>query len=605
MSSSAKLQPGRLTLARTGSSDERGTGFGSAAAVSAAAEVFAAFQAYNDEFRRITRRAARRFQDGEWKLGQRDAVERIELYDWRVERCIASLVGLLGPHVADKAVWAAAKVEFGTQIAGCPDSEFFKTFFNSLTRKIFKTVGVDPEVEFVALDLEPTLGVGDPPLRRYEGAESLRTAAQGILAQLGWGDIVADRNAAIDQLVAAFEDCLDQQTGRHAVESVEFLEPVFYRATRAFLVGRLLGRDWQTPLVLAFKNSGAGLTLDAVIQRDNEIRMLFGFSRSYFHVDLPHVGAAVRYLQALMPGKQTGELYTVLGRAKQGKTERYRTLFKHLQQCEDQFLHAEGERGMVMIVFALSSWDIVVKVIRDHFAYPKTVSREEVMSKYQFVFKHDRVGRLVDAQEFRRLRIPRGRFAPELLDELLEEAAQTCRLDGEDLIIEHCYIERRLRPLNLYLREVDILAARRAVIDYGQAIRDLARTNVFPGDLLSKNFGVSRHGRVIFYDYDELCLITDCKFRDLPTARFEEDEFRAEPWFHVGPHDVFPEQFINFLGLTAALKQTFVQHHGELLTADYWRGIKACHEAERHLEVVPNRPIVDVPDAMAENMQTA
>lgn len=619
MSSSAQPQPGNGTASRSGFSRDHpepdgrsgfsrdhSPGLDPALAIAAAAEVFAAFQAYNDEFRRITRRAARRFQDGEWKLGQRDAVERIELYDRRVERCIARLVGLLGPHVADKVVWAAARAEFGQRIATCADSEFYKTFFNSLTRKIFKTVGVDPEVEFVALDLEPTLGVGEPPLCRYDVEEgSLRTAAQRILAQFNCDDAIADRRAGIEQLLEALDHCLDVQGRRHAVASIELLEPVFYRATRAFLVGRLLGDGWSAPLVLAFKNTGQGLTLDALIHHDNEIRMLFGFSRSYFHVDLPHVGAAVRFLQALMPGKQTGELYTVLGRAKQGKTERYRTLFKHLQDCEDQFVHAEGERGMVMIVFALSSWDIVVKVMRDRFAYPKTASREEVMSKYQFVFKHDRVGRLVDAQEFRRLRVPRERFAPELLDELLEQAAQTCRLDGDDLIIEHCYIERRLRPLNLYLREVDALAARRAAVDYGQAIRDLARTNVFPGDLLSKNFGVSRHGRVIFYDYDELCLITDCKFRDLPTARYEEDELRAEPWFHVGPHDVFPEQFINFLGLSPELRQTFIQHHHELLTADYWRGIKACHEAERHLEVVPNRPIADPADAVAENAQTA
>ncbi len=250
-------------------------------------------------------------------------------------------------------------------------------------------------------------------------------------------------------------------------------------------------------------------------------------------------------------------------------------------------MHADGEKGMVMIAFTLRDYGLIFKVIRDHFAYPKDTTREDVMERYQFVFKHDRVGRLVDAQEFRRLRFPRWLFADELLGELLTDAADTCRIDGDDLIIEHCYIERRLRPLNLFLHEADPMAARRAVIDYGQAIKDLARTNVFPGDLLVKNFGVTRNGRVIFYDYDELCLVTDCNFRDLPTARFEEDEMRAEPWFHVGKDDIFPEQFVNFLGMPKPLREVFLTHHADLLTADYWRGLKRCHEAELLLEVVP------------------
>ncbi|MDH5276774.1 MAG: bifunctional isocitrate dehydrogenase kinase/phosphatase, partial [Gammaproteobacteria bacterium] len=313
----------------------------------------------------------------------------------------------------------------------------------------------------------------------------------------------------------------------------------------------------------------------------------------------PAVEPAVRYLSSIMPGKPVDEIYTVLGRAKQGKTERYRSLFRHLARSTDLFVHAEGIRGMVMIVFTLYSSELVFKVIRDRFAEPKTASREEVMQKYQFVFQHDRVGRLVDAQEYRQLRFPKARFSPELLEELLTSASGTCRLEGEDLIIGHCYMERRMKPLDVYLREASPDAARRAIRDYGQAIRDLALSNVFPGDLLLKNFGVSRHGRVVFYDYDELCLVTECSFRDLPVARDDEDEMRSEPWFFVGSTDVFPEQFLDFLGLRGELREEFVRHHADLLTADYWRKLKACHQAERHLEVVPytrRRASLSLPD---------
>ena len=237
---------------------------------------------------------------------------------------------------------------------------------------------------------------------------------------------------------------------------------------------------------------------------------------------------------------------------------------------------APGERGLVMIVFTLPSHDLVFKVIRDRFGAPKTSTRENVIERYQFVFRHDRAGRLVDAQEFKRLRLPRARFMPALADELLNEASESCRVEGDDLIVEHCYIERRLRPLNLFLREADPAAAESAIIDYGNALRDLTASNVFPGDLLLKNFGVTSHGRVIFYDYDEICLVSDCVFRDLPQASCEEEETSAEPWFHCGPRDVFPEQWLPFLCIPSALCGVFTQHHADLLTAAWWRGQQAA-----------------------------
>jgi isocitrate dehydrogenase kinase/phosphatase len=245
----------------------------------------------------------------------------------------------------------------------------------------------------------------------------------------------------------------------------------------------------------------------------------------------------------------------------------------------DSFVHAPGERGLVMIVFTLPSHDLVFKVIRDQFGAPKTCTRADVIERYQFVFRHDRAGRLVDAQEFRRLRLPRNRFMPALVEELLRDAGQNCRIDGEDLIVEHCYVERRLRPLNLFLREAEPAAAEASITDYGNALRDLAASNVFPGDLLLKNFGVTSHRRVIFYDYDELCLLSDCVFRDLPQPTCDEEETSAEPWFHCGPRDVFPEQWLPFLGIPPALREVFLRHHAELLTAAWWRAQQAQVDA--------------------------
>jgi isocitrate dehydrogenase kinase/phosphatase len=277
----------------------------------------------------------------------------------------------------------------------------------------------------------------------------------------------------------------------------------------------------------------------------------------------------------------------VLGRAKQGKTERYRELFRHLQQSTDQFMHAPGDKGLVMICFTLPSFDVVFKIIRDRFAYPKNILREEVLRKYELVFKHDRAGRLVDAQEFKSLQFPAGRFDAALIAELQAEAAGTVHFEGDELIIDHMYIERRMTPLNLYIRSASREDAELAVLDYGQCIRDLAVTNIFAGDLLLKNFGVTRHLRVIFYDYDELCAVTDCRFRDIPPPRDDEDELRAEAWYHVNDNDVFPETFMQFLGFDQHLKAIFLKAHGEIMTADWWRGIQQRLRDGEVLEVLP------------------
>jgi isocitrate dehydrogenase kinase/phosphatase len=535
----------------------------------AAAEIAEHFRLYNEEFGRITRRAAGHFLAEDWQAAQRDAVARIELYEQRVARCVAVVGGQLQSKRVEVALWSDIKHAYETLVARRPDSDFYQTFFNSVTRDLFGTVGVNQDVEFCATSVGRASG--SVPIRVYRVGGSLPTAVREILADLPFGATIGDIDSAVHRISAEIGRYF--ATGRHsgAPESIELIEPVFYRGMQAFVVGRLIGDSAITPLVLAFTNLQKSVRVDAVMLSRADVGSLFGYARSYFHVDLPVVSAAITLLRSFMPRKPVDELYTVLGRAKQGKTERYFALQRHLDQSIDSFVHAPGERGLVMIVFTLPSHDLVFKVIRDIFGAPKTTTRADVIERYQFVFRHDRAGRLVDAQEFKRLRLPCARFMPALAEDLLLHASESCRVEGEDLIIEHCYIERRLRPLNLFLREAEPAAAESAIVDYGNALRDLAASNVFPGDLLLKNFGVTSHGRVIFYDYDELCLVSDCVFRDLPRARNEEEETSAEPWFHFGPRDVFPEQWLPFLSIPSALSEVFIRHHGCLLTAAWWR----------------------------------
>jgi isocitrate dehydrogenase kinase/phosphatase len=558
--------------------------------LAAAHYIAAAFVDYNNEFRAITRRAPHRFEERDWRGSQKDAVERIELYDRFVNATIAQLRHRLADEVLDRALWREIRRHFAQVVEPLPDTEFNKTFFSSITRRLFGTVGVAPDLEFVALDLDPLGSITTHVVTNvYVNRGSLELLFEQVLTDFRFRTPWRDFDRSV-RYVAAEVTAYCEGAERHMVQQVEIIRPVFYQMTRAYLVGRVQGRDWMLPLVIALKNTDGGVLVDAVMMREEDVSIVFSFTRSYFHVDLERVGEAVLFLKSMLPRKPVSELFTVLGRAKQGKTERYRELFGHLQRSTDQFVHAPGDRGLVMVCFTLPSFDVVFKVIRDHFPQPKTILRQDVMAKYEMVFKHDRAGRLVDAQEFRRLRFPRDRFAPELLAELIAETASTVHTEGADLIFDHMYIERRMTPLNLFLRDHSGEVAEHAVLDYGQAIRDLAYTNIFAGDLLLKNFGVTRHGRVIFYDYDELCQVTDCRFRDVPRPAHEEDEMRGEAWYYVADNDVFPETFMAFLGFSEPLKKVFLEVHGEILTAEFWRHVQQHHRDGDVMEVLPYHP---------------
>ncbi len=546
------------------------------------------FLGYDEEFRNVTRRARTRFEQRDWKGAQRDAAERIGLYDVHVEASVRRLRSLLAERAAERALWRRAKASFAALVDRHADLEFTKTWFSSVARRLCGIQGVDPDLEFVGQETIPLRNIHGPLIgRSYVSDGSLQAMFRRLLDDFRWSVPYADMDRCAAFLAAEVTEHYRRHHAGDTVVCVDVMTPVFYRGTHAYLIGKATGWTHGSPLIIALRNVRSGIEVEAVILSEDRAHALFGFARSYFHVDLDPVGAAIVFLRRVVPRETVHELFATVGRAKQAKTERYRGLSRHLQFSRDRFRVAPGVRGMVMAVFTLPSYDVVFKVIRDRFAPPKDTTREEVRRRYDLVARHDKAGRLVDTQEFRQLRFPRERFDPALLDELLGECAETVRVEAESVVLGHCYLERRLRPLDLFLREVRREDAIAAVLDYGQALRDLAATNIFPGDLLLKNFGVSRTGRVIFYDYDEICLLTDCEFRAIPRARTWEDELRAEPWFPVGPHDVFPEEFAPFLGLDDELLRAFRQFHGELLTKDFWRDMQERLRQGEVIDVLP------------------
>jgi len=547
------------------------------------------YQAYRDEFGAITRRARSRFESRDWRGTQLDAAARLEVRARHIQQVAAALRERLGSPAGDRTLWQAMKRAYSRLIARQPDFELAETFFNTVTRR-FLASGVDPDVQFVASEFEPPLPSPsehswDTYPARGSTADLVAAILQARTFDVPWEAAERDARLAagrIDAHLRSLEDGL-------AVAAAEMLRPVFFRNKGAYLVGRLRRGSLTTPLVLALLHGERGVFVDAALLALADVSNVFSFTRSYFQVEMDRPHEVIAFLRTILPQKRTSELYISLGHNKHGKTELYREILGHLSRSTDRFQVTRGDRGMVMAVFTLPSLDIVFKVIRDRFAFPKSTTREEVMEKYQLVFRHDRAGRLVDAQEFEHLVFDRSRFAPVLLEELERECAGSLVLGDGEVTIKHLYAERRVTPLNLHLRDTDEAGAREAILDYGQAIRDLAATNTFPGDLLLKNFGVTRTGRVIFYDYDELCLVTDCNFRDMPLPREGEEEIAGEPWFYVGDDDVFPEEFLPFLGLPDGLKRAFLSAHGELLTAAWWRGIQERHRSGEIVDIFPYR----------------
>ena len=552
-----------------------------------ALSIHRAYKEYQTGFRQITQRAKNRFEECDWHGVHSDALERLELYKKVIDRTVAQVNNLLGGQVHDRLIWVDMKGGYSRMISCCADFELAETFFNSVTRRIFHTVGVDPSIEYVDSDFEPRLQPDNERIYTIY-ARSDDVGLQNLI-----GAVLADHpfkcgyeDAARDATLAA--KVIYQELGDLQIARIEIIRAEFYRNFRAYLIGRIVLQERSVlPLAIALRNHGNGVLIDAVLLDENDVSIVFSFTRSYFHVEVDHPHEVIDFLKSIIPLKRRAELYIAIGYNKHGKTELYRDLLNQLERSTDQFEIARGDKGMVMTVFTLPSYDMVFKIIKDRIDPPKSTTRQEVMERYDLVFKHDRAGRLVDAQEFEHLTFERKRFSAGLLAELAEFAPKTVHVSQDTVDIEHLYIERRLTPLNLYIKEAGDHAVRQAVIDYGRAIKDLAASNIFPGDILLKNFGVTRHGRVVFYDYDELCAITSCKFRKMPQPRNFEDEFEADPWFFVGPLDIFPEEFNTFLGLQEPLRSLFIDHHGDLFETDFWKRMQALHRAGEFLDIVP------------------
>ena len=551
-------------------------------------------------FRTESARAKHRFETADWHGQQRAQRERIEFYDLRVKEATARLEKEFKAGEQPMDVWQQIKLHYIGLLVDHHQPELAETFFNSVTTKILHRTHFHNDFIFVRPAVSTEYIENDEPAATptyrayYPSHETLRDTIVRMIEhfhlQRPFDDLARDAGFVLEAMSARLA-----HVKLRANFQIQVLSSLFFRNKGAYAVGKIINGFNEVPFALPILHNKAGdLVIDAFLFGEDDLQALFSFARAYFMVDMGVPSAYVQFLRSLMPRKPRNEIYNALGLAKQGKTLFYRDFLYHLRHSSDKFRIAPGIKGMVMLVFDLPSFPYVFKLIKDYYPPPKDTTREKIKGKYLLVKQHDRVGRMADTLEYSEVAFPRGRFEDELIEEIRKFAPSQLEIsdrdgDGrEEVVIKHLYIERRMIPLNIYLQEaleagVDegSIAAQHArgqieqsVIEYGNAIKDLVAANIFPGDMLWKNFGVTRNGKVVFYDYDEIEYITDCNFRKVPQARNEEDEMSGEVWYSVGPRDVFPETFAPFLLGNDSVRGVFMRHHADLLDADFWQGCK-------------------------------
>jgi isocitrate dehydrogenase kinase/phosphatase len=534
-----------------------------------------------DRHYRIFRDAAIHAQDlfeaADWHAIQRLARERITSYDERVKECVELLEDEYDAENIDNEIWQQIKLHYIGLLTAHRQPECAETFFNSVCCKILHRSYFNNDFIFVRPAISTEYIENDEPAAKptyrayYPGKDGFAQTLERIVTNFQLNPPFEDLQRDVGCVLQAIHD-----TFGAFVEAPNFqihvLSSLFYRNKAAYIVGRIINGDLIVPFAIPIHHVRPRvLALDTVLLKREQLLIIFSFSHSYFLVDMEVPSAFVEFLGTVMPGKPKAEIYTSVGLQKQGKNLFYRDLLHHLSHSSDLFTIAPGIKGLVMLVFTLPSFPYVFKLIKDQFPPPKDTTRAQIQEKYQLVKRHDRLGRMADTLEYSSVALPLSRIDDALLRELQKEVPSLLEYEGDNLVIEHLYIERRMVPLNLFLQSGTDDAIDHAIKEYGDAVKELMQANIFPGDMLYKNFGVTRHGRVVFYDYDEIEYLTDCNVRAVPAPRNEEDEMSGEPWYTVGAHDIFPETYGTFLLGDPRVRQSFIRHHADFFDPALWQ----------------------------------
>ena len=560
--------------------------------LSIAKKILLGFEHHYQNIKSASIEAKRCFEEKEWEKIENDSKLRLNFYDEQVDVFCKNLSSEL-----KKQTLYGAKAEFNeTQKMDKFNSDFWKntkhvyielitshkqpelaeTFYNSVFCRIFSRsfynnqyIFTKPCVSLNYIDMdEPVIDsyfVDDGQLK-----ETLTSVLNNYKFKCKFGNLDQDIERLQEQLIKQMPRLQSE------VFELQFISTPFIRGKCAYIVGKIVTQlHSDVPVLIALLNDeNKGLYVDSLLTDIGSISIIFSFSRSYFFITTDYPSAIVEYLKELLPGKTRAVLYSAIGLHKQGKTLLYRHFLKYSKITSEKLIIAPGIKGMVMSVFTFPMYPYVFKVINDQFAPPKMGTKEMVKDRYYFVKNHVRIGRLADTWEFSNVAFPLKDIDDALLKELEKKASSNIEIENDLLIIKHMYIENKMTPLNMYLETANIKQQNHIINDYGKAIDELINSNIFPGDMLTKNFGVTRQNRVVFYDYDEITLMSTPIFKKIPKAKTYEQEMASEPWYYVGQNDVFPEEFKYFMLPNPYMKEVFNKKYKKLLDADYWVSIQ-------------------------------
>jgi isocitrate dehydrogenase kinase/phosphatase len=544
------------------------------------------FDSYLSEFLILTRRAKTTFEQRDWRGGKRDAAERLSVYEKVLSQIAIQIEGILGSDATDRQTWRAIKPLYAGLITGRQNEDIAETFFNSVTRTLLKTVGIDREVEFFHLETRPLVaGLGPTLYKKFEDSRATTELIRTIIDDHRFNARYEDLDRDIATVANELDLMLWPSVRSGNRYSVEVLTPCFYRNKVAYIVGRILLGSRILPFIIPLCNDESGIHADSVLMDEADVNNVFGFAYSYFHVEVHVPSDLVAFLRSILPRKPIADLYNALGFNRHGKTEFYRDLHRFVHVSKKQFITAPGREGAVMSVFTLPNYHYVFKVIKDRPCFlrsgsitDKTIDKAEVKQRYKFVTHRDRVGRLVDTQEFENVRFKAKRYSEQVLHEFEVAARDSVTLQGEYVVISHLYLQRKVTPLPIFFQEEnDSAAIRQVVIDFGYFIKDLAATGLFPADLFNTwNYGVTEGNRVVLYDYDDVIPLEDATFRRKPGAMDEYEEMNPEEdWIIAEPTDFFVDEIDSFVGIPYALRGIFNSEHKDLFTMGFWENIKA------------------------------
>ena len=542
------------------------------------------FESFNAVFRTISRRAQQRFETKDWAGGLRDAAERLDSYEKSLDLVAARLDLTLGPLAREHSVWIAAKPRFARLVARRYDIDRAETFFNSVTRKMLRTIGINREVEFFYLHPKATASQrAETVYRTYTKAADTASLVKKILEEFPFG--VGYENVERDAEFIAREIDLHvwPVAGPDRPYSIDIVNVIFYRNKEAYIVGRIVADARTIPLIIPLASGDAGVYAETVLLHESEASIAFSFAYSYFFVDVERYDELLTFLRSSIPHAELAELYTSLGYNRHAKTEFYRDLHRFVHVSKEEFVIAPGLEGAVMIVFTLPNFDFVFKVIKDRPCFlrsrhdtQKVITQEQVRSQYNFVSHRDRAGRMVDTQEFENLRFKKRRFSDALVAEFRQAAKRDVYMTDDYVIIRHVYVQKKVLPLPIYFRnEKNPEAIRHILVDFGYFLKDLAASGVFPCDLFNTwNYGVTQWGRVVLYDYDDVLPIERITFREKPLPRNESEETGPEEeWICATEQEFFMDEIERYSGIPGPLKGVFKAIHGDLYTLTFWNSL--------------------------------